>query len=265
MTTVAATRPSTLASVLDDKNGLMPYVAATTLRTVAQHPDLMARLALIHGDDWKAYRPLYEEAEQRGGGREASAGTNVHMVVQAHHAGADVSAVPEPARSDGLAVIDAIDAMGFDIVGCEEFVVTEGLPELCAGTTDLLLQHRRTGQVVVGDTKSVGDITGSEARFKGVAWATQGAIYNHGRPHPGPSGRDRWGRPLLDPEQAGTWPWEVRTDVAVILMVARGAARVEPMWVDTELGWRLATLSCYVRAARKRGPEVRLEAPTWLS
>jgi hypothetical protein len=68
---VTCTRPSTLSGALDDKGGLIPYAAATAFKTVATNPDLLTRLALLGQTDethhWKAYKPLYDEADKRGG------------------------------------------------------------------------------------------------------------------------------------------------------------------------------------------------------
>ena len=74
------------------------------------------------------------------------------MVVDALANGYDVSAIPEPARSDGMAVFEAIKSMGLTIVSTEMFLVTihDDLPEPCAGTTDLILRSR-SGRYFIGD------------------------------------------------------------------------------------------------------------------
>jgi len=247
---LTATRPSTVANALDDKSGLMPYVASSTLRTIAAHPDLMTRLSLVRGEGWKDYRPLYDEAEARGGKREASDGTNIHMVVEALHHGMNVNAVPEPARSDGQAVFDAIAALGYRIVEAELFVVTQGLPELCAGTLDLLLADQH-GRLLIGDTKSVNAI--EDGRYAGIRWAIQTAIYNHGKPYAGPlpPDRDRWGRPKVYPDRVTDWPGRLDSSRALILQVERGKRNVVPSMVDTRQGWDLARAACEVRKIRK--------------
>jgi len=250
MTFQSATRPSTIARVLDDSAGLMPWIASNTLRIVASHPDLMTRMALIRGDTWKDYQPLFEEAEARGGKREASDGTNIHMVVEALHHRMNISAIPEPARTDGQAVYDAIHRLGYDILESEQFVITRGLPELCAGTLDLMLQ-KPDGTLIVGDTKSTTKL--DDGRYSAIKWAIQTAIYNHGRPYTGPPPqRDRWGRPKVDPEAVGSWPAPVDEDRAVILQVERGTGRVAPFLVDTKQGWIMAAAACELRALRKR-------------
>ena len=248
-----ATRPSTLAGAMEDKGGLMPYIAASTLRTVAKNPDLLTRLSLVQDTGWKAYKPLYDDADRRNDSTPASDGTNIHMVVQALHQGINVDRVPEPARSDGRAVYEFIYDHGFDILASEMFVVTQGLPELCAGTLDVLLRHRKSGRTVVGDVKSVGALTG-DTRYKAMSWAIQTGVYAHGLPYTAdsPPARDRWGRPLIDLSLVGEWDgFAIDTAVSLVIQVERGSAKIEPAWIDIDEGWRYAELACKVRAARK--------------
>lgn len=267
MTLIACTRPSTLAGAMEDKGGLMPYVAASTLKTVSEHPDLMTRLQLTKGDSWRDFKPLYEEADTRGGGREASAGTNIHMVVKAlaDEATFDLSVIPEPTRSDGQAVYDAIHERGFTIVASEVFLVTidPRLPEACAGTADLILRAE-DGTHFIGDTKSVG--AHGDTKYAGMKWGIQTGVYAHGKPYPHPYARDQWGRPKIDPAKVGEWGFEIDTTRAAVFAVERGAADVRVHWLDLDLGYRLAAAACHVRAARKRGFDVVLgesEAPEW--
>jgi len=252
-----------MANTLDDKSGLIPYSAAQALRTVAAHPDLLTRLTLTRDDGWRSFSPLVAEAENRGGGREASDGTNIHLVMEALHHGMKVDTVPEPARSDGRAVFSAVRDMGFTIIGTEVFVVATGLPEPCAGTLDMLLRAP-DGSYIIGDTKSVATHDGG--KYSGVKWAIQTAIYNHGLPYDGKVGRDRWNRPQVNMEEVRPWRngIEVRTDEALVLQVERGSATVEPYWVDTKLGWELADLACKIRAIRKRQKDLLLEWPEWM-
>lgn len=251
MTLITCTRPSTLANALDDKSGLMPYVAATTLKTIRDNPDLATRLSLTKGDSWRDFKPLYEEAERRGGGREASDGTNIHMVVEAIHSGTDVSAIPAEVRRDGEAVVRTIEDLGMRIGLTEQFLVTDDpdLPETCAGTTDLVLQAR-DGSFLIGDTKSVGSHT--DGRYGAVKWGIQTATYAHGRPYVGTVTRDRWGRPQINTDDIRDWSFgALRTDVAVVFEVERGSGTVKVHWIDVAAGWALAQLACEVRAARK--------------
>lgn len=266
MTTITCTRPSTLAGALEDKSGLMPYVASSALKTIAQNPDLMTRLSLTRGESWRDFKPLYEEADKRGGGREASDGTNIHMVVEALANGYDVSMIPEPARSDGQAVFDYITSLGFRIMSTETFVVTidPALPEPCAGTTDLILQAP-SGRLFIGDTKSAG--AHDDGKFGALKWSIQEAIYARGKPYAGHVGRDRWGRPTIDTEHIREWARPIETSHGLVLQVERGSASVRPFWLDLDAGWDMARAACDIRARRKVGQSGALivGAPAWAS
>lgn len=265
MTLITCTRPSTIANALDEKGpGLQAYIGASLLKTVAENRDLMTRLSLTRGDTWKDFRPLYVEADKRRPSVEASDGTNVHMVVEALVQGVDISAIPEPTRSDGQAVFDAIHQLGFRVAGAEVFVVTlDGLLEPCAGTTDLILRAP-DGTLFIADTKSTG--AHDDGKYGALKWAVQTAIYAHGRPYTDPVQRDQWGRPKVDPAKVRQWgPGELNLERALILQVERGSATVRPFWIDIEEGWRMAKAACELRAIRKRGQSGTLltETPEW--
>lgn len=253
MSTVVCTRPSTLSGALDDKGGLIPYAASTALKTIATNKDLLTRLTLLgktdESDHWRAYKPLYDEADKRGGGREASDGTNIHSVVQALAMGADVDGIPEPTRSDGLAVWAKIQELGLKIVASEQFVYCPGLPEPCAGTLDLAAEAPE-GDHVVLDVKSVGEA--KDAKFSAMKWAMQTGIYALGKPYNGPQKRDQWGRPIIDTQYVEEWPFgSLSQKRAIILQVVRGKADVEAIEVNLDYGRAWARLGCMVRAERK--------------
>lgn len=260
---VACTRPSTLAGAFEDGRGLFPYIASTTLRTIAENDDLMTRLSLINGEDWRAFKPLYEEAERRGGKREASDGTNIHAVVQALAAGYDVSRVPDPARSDGLAIWNYIRSRGWRVVASERFVANlTALPEPIAGTLDLMVEADGAPRPFVVDAKSVSNP--SDGKYSALKWSIQTGCYALGDPVEieGEPPRDRWGRPLVSPDQIGHWPFEVETSYALILEVHRGHAAVQPHWVDLERGIQYAAMACAVRKLKKNAPaNIFLEDP----
>ncbi len=254
---VTCTRPSTLSGALDDKGGLIPYAASTALKTIATNGDLLTRLTLLgktdETDHWKAYRTIYDEADKRGGGREASEGTNIHSVVQALAMGADVSFIPEPTKSDGLAVWAALKELGITIVASEQFVYCEGLPEPCAGTLDLV-GKTPDGDYIVLDVKSVGEA--KDAKWSAMRWSIQTATYALGRPYNGPVKRDQWGRPIIDTALVEDWDFgAINQDQALIMQVVRGQADVRPIAVNLDYGREWARLCCRVRAEKKRAPQ----------
>lgn len=247
-----ASRASTLAGALDTGFGLLPYEAATTLQSIAANPDLRDRLALIDPDsDWRSFRPLYEEAKRRRGKPEAEAGTNIHAAVEALVNGRSIEGVSEATRRDAEAVLNALRSLCLTPVATEEFVVTFGLPELVAGTRDLLCHLEGTVAThTVVDIKSTSSL--GSAKFKGVSWAIQTAIYAHGRPYAGGEpDRDRWGRPRIDMSLIGHEERQIEDTRAYVVEVERGTGRVEVHGIDIERGWEWARLACEVRAARK--------------
>lgn len=259
---ITCTRPSTLAAALDDKSGLIysGYLQSTALKTLAENRDLQARLVLINGQDWRAYKDLYLQLEARGGKREASEGTNVHAVVQALAGGYDISTVPSPTREDGQAVWNWIHDNGYRVIASEAFVATLGtLAEPCAGTLDLLLQAPN-GEVIVGDIKTVGQP--SDFKMKRISWSIQTAVYAAGQPYTEEYGRDRYGRPEIDEKAVGKWePFVVNRKAAVVLAVVRGRATVTPIWLDLEKGWQYAQIACAIRALRSTANPILERAP----
>jgi hypothetical protein len=257
---ITCTRASTLASALDDKSGLIysGYFQATALRTLAQHRPSQARLALVNSDDWHDYVPLHQDLEAIGGKREANEGTNIHAVVQALAQGHDVSAVPEPTRSDGLAVWAYIHEQGWRVVESEAFVANMAHAEPLAGTLDLMLA--KGDHHFVGDIKTVGKA--SEGSKKALAWSIQTAIYAGGQPYDGEVVRDRWGRPLVETDLITGWPFQVLQDTAVVLEVVRGKALVRPVWLDLAKGRHYADIACNIRTLRKNAAPTK-EAPAW--
>jgi hypothetical protein len=252
-----------MAKVLDGGHGLFPYIASTTLRTVSQHPDLMTRLALLkENDEWKKFKPLYEEAERRGGKREASEGTNIHTVVEAIFNGYDISQVPEPARSDGQAVWDAIHDAGYVVLAVEVFVATVGvLPEPCAGTLDLLLLDPSTGTIFVGDTKSVAEP--KDVKYSATKWAIQTGIYANGQPYLEPFVRDQWGRPVIETDNIQEWSKPLDKRASLVIEVVRGQAKVRLHWIDTIKGIEIARAACVARNAKRLGERAVLGGAPW--
>lgn len=253
MTTVAATRASTLAKTLDDGFGLRAFDAATTLETLANNADLLSALTLVRATpgegSWRAYKPLHEDAQARRGKPEAQAGTNIHGVVQALVEGTMPLGVDPVLLGDAEAVLARLKVAGLEPVTSEEFVVTLGLPELVAGTRDMLARAR-DGRYVVVDIKSTSSL-GGEA-WRSLAWSIQLAAYAHGRKYlGGEPTRDRWGRPRIDLAQVSAEEPLADLTVAAVVEVERGMRQTAIHRVDLAAGWEYAYLACRVRAARK--------------
>jgi hypothetical protein len=256
---IACTRPSTLAKVLDDGYGLQAYVAATSLATVARHKDLRDRLGILatespDADEWRSFKPLHEAAQERRGKPEAEAGTNVHKVMEGLVAGSDLEGlVAADVLCDARAALDALHALDMEPATSEEFVVNlDVLPEPYAGTRDLLALHKPSGWLVVVDLKTTHAL-GNEV-YRALSWSMQLAMYANGQPYPlGPDEvpRDRWGRPVIDPDLVGEEERAVHEGAGIVLEVERGTGRTAVHRVDLHSGLEFARLACAVRAARK--------------
>lgn len=250
---ITCTRPSTLAAALNDKSGLIysGYLQSTALLTLSRHPDLVSRLMLVNGKDWRDYKPLHQELEARYGKKEASEGTNIHSVVSALHAGYDIAYVPEPTKGDGLAVYEYIQKQDWKILYSEAQVATldkDLLTEQCAGTFDLMLESTG-GEAFIADVKSVA--TPSEGKYQRLAWSIQLAIYAHGEPYLGGEYlRDQYGRPTLDEKKVGVWNERPSRKAGLILEVVRGRGTVTPYWIDLQKGLVYANIACNIRALR---------------
>jgi hypothetical protein len=253
VSTTPATRASTLAKTLDDGFGLRAFDAATTLETVAANKDLLAALTLVRttpGEgSWRAYKPLHEDAQARRGKPEAQAGTNIHSVVQALVEGTMPLGVDPVLLGDAEAVLARLTEAGLEPVTSEEFVVTTGLPELVAGTRDMLARGRG-GRHVVVDIKSTSTLGGE--KFRALAWSIQLAVYAHGRAYlGGEPRRDRWERPMIDLAQVADEDPRADLNVAAVVEVERGTGQTALHRVNLVEGWQYARLACQVRAARK--------------
>lgn len=247
-----ATRTSTLASALDDKGGLNAYEAATTLHTVASTPTLLTRLALVGSDNWRDYKPLHIEAQKRRGKPEAEAGTNIHATVEALLNGQSLSGVDIGTIHSARLVLTTLREAGLHPVGVEEFVVTLGLPELVAGTRDLLCQKDGSEALVVVDIKTTSTI--GNARLKATSWAIQTAVYANGLPYTEAFTRDSFGRPKIDRWLVGEESRLIDKERAYIVEVGRDDGEAAIHTLDIVRGLELARLACEVRLARKHPP-----------
>jgi hypothetical protein len=254
-TSFTATRPSTLAGALDDKGGLFTYMGATALQAISRSRAFLDRLAMTDSEDWRDYRDIYEDAQTQRGTPEAEHGTNVHAAIERIINGTDPSRIPARLRADALAALDALSDAGLTPVVSEQRVVTAGLPELLAGTRDLLVTDVH-GNVFVGDIKTVRDKGAS--KYKSVSWAIQLAVYARGNVYDGPDfPRDRWGRPIVDPSFIDLAPHDVSPTTGFVVEVVRDSAVAVVHEIDLVKGWAAAEFACQVRDLRKQSAVVR--------
>lgn len=251
MTAAWATSATTIARACSDQSGLQRYLQAAVVETLVQHRDLLdAALVADPAAGWRGLSPIVEEAERRRGKPEAQRGTTVHAAVQRIVEGGDTGRIPGEVLADAAAALDALAAVGFVPVASEvRRVVLDGLPEVVAGTCDLIVADS-DGDHFIADIKTADKLGG--AKYKALEWQTQLALYANGGNFDGPEWkRDQYRRPWVDHDRVVPDPWRCDREEALVVEVVRGRALAEVHVVDLRAGWRAADLACAVRAARR--------------
>jgi len=266
---VGYTRATTVAKVLDDQGGLMPWKAAMALTGMMRRPGLRGRVeALVsahpeagpwYGSDEskKAIKALVEECAEAGGSADrADIGTALHAIVEQINRGEPATISQDSTRADVDAYRAKLAEYGITF-HAEHIEATVVLDEYqVAGTADGGAVHipglakylRERG---IGNGSDLDDVvadlkTGTRLDYSGQAIAVQLAIYGHGDAHyrQGPNGDGSDDVRLPAPK--------VRTDVAVVIHLPAGEARCELHMVDIAAGWEAFKSSIWAREWRKR-------------
>lgn len=254
---VAATRCTTIASSIDAcGDPLHNYFREEVVRGLAVAPDLQAMLATLPSGDRRAVKNLAAKAVARSdSGASANLGTSIHAGVEAVLGGGTVAGLPDTIKADVEGALAAIRAAFSSVNATEQFLVVQGLPELAAGSADYHTTGAATGSALIADLKTVSNKDAH--KWSSLKWAVQLALYANGQPYNSEFDRDRWGRPLVDPDESV--PWESvglrppSLGIGAVITVVRGSGVADIVPVDLEAGWRYARLACDVRAARKAG------------
>lgn len=168
---VGYTRATTIAKTLDDTSALMSWAERMTAIGLAQRPDLLAQVDDLRNDN-KALNRLCEKAKEAGGATvRRDLGTALHSILE--RSWTDPDYVPPAAHVDDVtAVHRQLELLGLSPVdGMNEQIVVNDTHKV-AGTFDLLLHERATGDLVIADIK-----TGSSVQYGAVGFAIQLAIY----------------------------------------------------------------------------------------
>jgi len=168
---VGYTRATTIAKTLDDTSALMSWGERMTAIGLAQRPDLLAQVDDLR-DDNKALNKLCEKAKEAGGATvRRDLGTALHSILE--RSWVDPDYVPPAGHVDDVtAVHRQLELAGLEPVdGMHERIVVNDTFRV-AGTFDLLLRERATGQLLIADIK-----TGSSVQYGAVGFAIQLAIY----------------------------------------------------------------------------------------
>lgn len=233
------TRVSTLAGTCDDKSNLATWAACNAVVGVVRDKALhaqVAHLASAHADPWNSdgktpLKQIVEQAQKIGGSDHASGmGTAFHGLTEIIDAGGQ----PEFAPDELLPWLDAYQKAlsDWDVVDVEPFLVCDELE--AAGSADRVLQHKITGQIVVGDIKT-GD---NEPKYP-LKVTCQVAIYAHGMKYDQETGhREPIGADLVQ-------------GMLIHVPIRAKKPRCDLYPLDLKTGWDAAKLSVKVRQYRR--------------
>lgn len=236
---VAYRRASGLA--VDDKSGLIRWAAGMAALGTARSDTI--RNSLLTLDDsnpeWKKelYRLGEAAKEHAGGSRAAADGTSIHRATEMADHGHDITHLPAQLRDAVAAYRRLLDDHQLIPLAAEVFVACPALET--AGTLDRLVL-RADGSVCVLDLK-----TGSadSAKYAGLSWATQIAVYAHSDPYCHERGWLTWEAVgLMEPDG-------VVGLVAHVPQDNPAAARL--LAVDLDAGWAAAKTAVEVHRQRK--------------
>ncbi len=244
------TRASSLAKFLEDQGGLITWQAKMAMMGVARSDELRA-LAATTDESSREWYDLVKRASELGGatsGRDI--GTVIHTATEAIDLGEDASNVPDDIRRDAEAYRDACRDAGLEPIAGEIFVVNDEFGT--AGSFDRLVMCP-DGRTRILDVKTVKSTktAADAAKWTGLAWSVQTAVYQSAVPFCAERGRLTWDD-IGVPGPAD--------DAAIVVVVPRGTGTASLVDVDLSLGRQLAGLACHVRDARKLKPATARES-----
>lgn len=247
----AYTRISTLAGILDSKDGLIDWAAARALIGLVKQ-DLEARkrncdgaiyaqiahLISAFSDPWKVAegkKPLKElvrKAKEIGGSEDASgSGTAAHGIWECIDKGITPEYIPRGLGAWTEARMKALE--DFEPVLVEPFIVVDSIK--AAGSPDRYLRHKSTGIVYAADDKTGTDEPKYPRKVKiQVAIASRGVLYDQSTGNRTPIECDQ-GRGIL-----------IHTPIQT------EKPRCDLYWLDLAEGWADAELAAQNRDRRNQ-------------
>jgi hypothetical protein len=245
---VGYTRATTIAKVLDEGGGLIPWKATMAVVGTLRRPGIRATwesLIAASGDPWyfspesKAKcRELVEEAAEAGGStNRAEQGTALHAITALIDSGAVVHEVGAETMADLAAYTDTLAAYGIEVLRIETTVVLDTWQ--VGGTFDRIVRVPGYELPLIADLK-----TGSSLDYSWQSFAVQLAIYAHGEAiyDQGPTAAEDERHPMPEVDQ----------HTGLIIWLPAGEARCELHVVDLDAGWEGFEMSMAVRQWRKR-------------
>ena len=234
---VGYTRATTIAKTLDETSALMAWGERMTAIGLSQRPDLLAQVDDLRNDS-KKLNKLCEKAKEAGGATvRRDLGTALHSILE--RSWTDPDYVPPASYINDVTAVDRqLELAGLEPVeGMHERIVVNDDYQV-AGTFDLLLRDRSSGELLIADVK-----TGSSVQYGSVGFSIQLAIYATA------SSLYRQGAAADGSEDSREPMIEVSSDRAVIVHVQPGSGVCELH--ELQLDVELLALSMEVRKARR--------------
>lgn len=226
----AYTRATTVASTLDDLNGLMLWKQRMTAIGITDRADLQVAVA-AHRDDKKRMNRIVQDAmDAAAAGAAATTGTALHSFAEQIDLGREPENVPAAFAPDLEAYRETTTHLR--PVHIEAGCVVDELK--VHGTPDRVVEYM--GECYIADIKS-GSID-----FPGKI-AAQLALYSRGMRYDHATGTRH---PWL-PEGG-----QVNQDRAIIIHLPAGRGVCSLHWIDIAAGWEAVELSMAARAWRSR-------------
>lgn len=235
---VGYTRATTIASTLDDKQGLIPWHARMTVAGLARSATLRQRLDVVDINDKGQLSALEAEAFEVGGGNaKRDLGSHLHHVAEMWW----TEGVPptDPTEAAWLdRVLRALDAAELTVVPgmCERVVVDD--ERKIAGTVDLFVKAS-DGRICVADIKT-GSVQQIPVAIQLAIYAQAPHLYTFG---PADSGAD-------DTRE----PNDCDTSTGYVVHAPSDADVCTIEKVDLSVGSQLLDLALKVREARRSKP-----------
>ena len=247
------TRATTIAKVLDDGGGLIPWKATATIVGAVRRPGLLHRWqALIADtpDPWyatgaskKACKALVEECATAGGSSDrADIGTALHALTDLVDRGGRPLEVSATIAADLAAYRTTLDNAGviIDDTLIERIVVLDR--HRVAGTADRLAVTLPDGRHVVADLKTGADLTYSWQSIvvQLAIYANADNLYTQGD---NPTGVDDVREPM---------PANLDRTTGLVIHLPAGTGTCTLYEIDLVAGWEAFELSLAAKAWRTR-------------
>lgn len=268
------TRATTFVKTIEDDSALKPWLATMavvgTMRSTAVRAEWQSLLTR-HPDPWydsdeskETCRQLVEKSQEAGGSAERrDTGTALHDILDAVGTGlAPITSVPDEWRGHVEAALALLDTEGFEIVPdlCEQSVINQRYNEIVVGRFDLMLRHKATGRLHIGDYKTGGATWRRDKRsgrwvdgysLSDGAHTSQMALYASAE------SIIRWPENQWDMCELVPMP-DVDQDTAVIIhLPSTEPANCSVRYLNLDVGRQHLELCAAVRAVRRLKPLLR--------